>query len=625
MSIEKMELVNVVGLLKDLDSVLLKCCDSGQFHIESPDRASSTRNGFTILNEDNPYTDALKLIYSLSRPFGVHFKRTDYDDLDLKTMDEINEYVNDINAKFEGYSQGIKDLQSSISLKEEALVQLNHLRGLNVDFGRIFACKHIAVRFGKLPSESFQKLEYYDDKPICFVPYDDDGTYCWGVYFTPSSFKEFADDIFESLFFERVKIPNFVKSTPNNAMEEITINLTEEKKKMADLSDEYKKVFEEEKVKLSKVFTRLKYGHDTFELRKYAAVINDKFYITGFIPKKETKNFNAIFEDLPYVSVVINPPEIDERIEPPTKLNNNKFAKPFSMFVGMYGLPEYHGFNPTNFVAITYTLLFGIMFGDFGQGLVLALVGFLLWKFKKLELGQIITRVGFSSAFFGLIYGSVFGFEEVLTPIYKMIGLQSKPIDVFNNTTLILAGSIGIGIVIIITTIIINIIIGFKKKDYERAIFGNNGIVGLVFFGSVLVGGISTLLLGKNLFTAPFVICLIVLPLLIMMFRVPLSNIAKHKRGEKESIGDFIASNFFEVFEFLLGYATNTLSFVRIGGFVLSHAGMMSVVMLLADGAAAGVSPVVIILGNIFVMGMEGLLVGIQVLRLEFYEMFSRF
>ena len=75
----------------------------------------------------------------------------------------------------------------------------------------------------------------------------------------------------------------------------------------------------------------------------------------------------------------------------------------------------------------------------------------------------------------------------------------------------------------------------------------------------------------------------------------------------------------------MLGYATNTLSFVRIGGFVFSHAGMMSVVMLLAESASKGASPVIMILGNLFVMGMEGLIVGIQVLRLEFYEIFSRF
>ena len=79
------------------------------------------------------------------------------------------------------------------------------------------------------------------------------------------------------------------------------------------------------------------------------------------------------------------------------------------------------------------------------------------------------------------------------------------------------------------------------------------------------------------------------------------------------------------MFEFILGYATNTLSFVRIGGFIFSHAGMMSVVMMLSETVAKGASPIVIVIGNIFVIGMEGLIVGIQVLRLEFYEVFSRF
>ena len=79
------------------------------------------------------------------------------------------------------------------------------------------------------------------------------------------------------------------------------------------------------------------------------------------------------------------------------------------------------------------------------------------------------------------------------------------------------------------------------------------------------------------------------------------------------------------MFEYLLSYATNTMSFLRVGGFVLSHAGMMLVVFSLAEMFQATGSVIVIIIGNIFVMGMEGLIVGIQALRLQFYEVFGRF
>ena len=80
------------------------------------------------------------------------------------------------------------------------------------------------------------------------------------------------------------------------------------------------------------------------------------------------------------------------------------------------------------------------------------------------------------------------------------------------------------------------------------------------------------------------------------------------------------------MFEVLLSYFSNTLSFVRIGGFAVSHASMMGVVMMLAGAENGGMGNlIVVILGNLFVCGLEGLIVGIQVMRLEYYEMFSRF
>lgn len=88
----------------------------------------------------------------------------------------------------------------------------------------------------------------------------------------------------------------------------------------------------------------------------------------------------------------------------------------------------------------------------------------------------------------------------------------------------------------------------------------------------------------------------------------------------------FLVQSVFELFEVVLSYLTNTISFVRIGAFALSHAGMMQVVLMLANAENGG-SPnwPVVVIGNLFVMGMEGLIVGIHVLRLEYYEMFSRF
>jgi V/A-type H+-transporting ATPase subunit I len=111
-----------------------------------------------------------------------------------------------------------------------------------------------------------------------------------------------------------------------------------------------------------------------------------------------------------------------------------------------------------------------------------------------------------------------------------------------------------------------------------------------------------------------------------MILKEPLTRLIKKKKQLiKGSKVMFCVETFFEMFEVLLSYVTNTVSFVRVGAFALSHAGMMGVVHLLADTASGNPNIVVLIFGNLLVMGMEGLIVGIQVLRLEFYEIFSRF
>ena len=109
----------------------------------------------------------------------------------------------------------------------------------------------------------------------------------------------------------------------------------------------------------------------------------------------------------------------------------------------------------------------------------------------------------------------------------------------------------------------------------------------------------------------------------VLLFKEILIDLVNRKPDWKpESIGDYLMQNIFELLEYVLSYASNTVSFLRVGAFVLVHAGMMMVVFNLAG---ADKNLFVIILGNVLVIALEGLLTGIQAMRLEFYEMFSRF
>ncbi|HSR03293.1 MAG TPA: V-type ATPase 116kDa subunit family protein, partial [Proteiniclasticum sp.] len=323
----------------------------------------------------------------------------------------------------------------------------------------------------------------------------------------------------------------------------------------------------------------------------------------------------------------VRPAHNDKRLTPPTKLKNGWFSEPFGMFVEMYGVANYKDIDPTPFVAITYTLLFGIMFGDVGQGLLLALLGWLVYKFKGMKLGAVGIRIGISSAFFGLLYGSVFGNEHLLDPFYiNVLGLSGKPIHTMDPgfTMTLLLSAIAIGSVLIITTIGINIYINYKRNHIVEMFLSHNGVAGIILYTFVMAG--AGLMLGGiiNLFNPVTLTLFAGLPLFLMFLKEPIERRVHGEKMFPDGFGGFFTEAFFELFEIILSYITNTMSYMRVAGFVLSHAGMMLVVSSLME-MTGNAGPVVFVFGNLFVMALEGLIVGIQVLRLEFYEMFSRY
>lgn len=227
-------------------------------------------------------------------------------------------------------------------------------------------------------------------------------------------------------------------------------------------------------------------------------------------------------------------------------------------------------------------------------------------------------RIGIFSMIFGLLYNSVFGLETVL-PVTLL------PVHKSSNIMYVLGAAVGFGIFLIIFCMVLNMINGVHQHNIGKVIFSSNGLAGLVFYVSVLIAGILMVGFKINIFSPVFIIVFLVLPLFLLLLAEPLTNLAQHrKEWMPKQKGMYFTQSFFELFETLLSYFSNTISFVRLGAFVLSHAGMMAAIFTLAKMAPVA-SPVILIIGNAVIIGLEGLVVGIQGIRLEFYEMFSRF
>ena len=631
MSITRMQLASITGSMEQLDNVLLRLSVHEDFHQEQAPFSEGKGHGFMKISGENPYTEILSQATNLGMAMGYPLTQKDSkepSDVSI-SLENVKGYLDDLHHKFDRLKSQERVLKSRMELHQNILKQLDHIEGLEASIDDLADTEYLSVCMGRLPADNLSKLSYYQDRDFVFATFDFDGRYYWGAYFTITELAPEIDDIFSSLFFEPMLVSDEVHGIPEEARKIFLNQIEDEKHSLELVNKKLSQMREDNKNELLGYYYRLKFLQETYELRRYVYELNGTFYILGFVPMEQEKSFIADFEDISGVKVSMRPADSDKRLTVPTKLKNNWLVRPFEMFVDMYGVPSYTDVDPTPFVAITYALLFGIMFGDVGQGLVISLVGFLMWKWKKMALGPILERIGIVSAFFGLVYGSVFGFEHLLDPMYHALGFAEKPIEVMSNSTtnMILMSAVGIGAVLIVVCIVMNICLGIKQKNWERAVLSQNGIAGLVFYSYVLVAACGKLFLGFNILNPICIVLFIVVPVLVMFLKEPLEGFIEKRKNVKPEggIGSYMIESFFELFDVVLSFITNTMSFLRVGGFVLSHAGMMAVVATLSNMVGSGASPIVVIIGNIFVMAMEGLIVGIQALRLEFYEIFSRF
>ena len=589
MAIVKMKYVSVATDESHIDEMVLDGVHSGLLHAVHAADIINEDNGGHLINDENPYSGYLQTLQNFAHSVNYTL---DPERAPKKhyTNEEMDAFIDELDETF-----GLETDANTVLLTpddEQALGALSEC-----GFERMHACQYLNFGFGRLPRESYKKLSMYKDEIFVHHHVHETPQYVWMLYVTSDSYVDKVRKIFKDLYFEPIDIP------------------------MIDV----KKQLEHYKDQIDDIYAFCNEENSVHELYPYIAEINEKYLLSGFVKADEVDHYKAIFKDLPSTIEAKDPSEVPE-LECPTLLKNNWFAKPFEMFLGMYGVPKYTDFDPTGFMAFTYCLLFGIMFGDLGQGLVLFILGLVFEK--KGQIFGIINRCGITSMIFGFLFGSVFGYEELLNPIHQsLFGVREKLFDVMaqSSTMLLLIGAVAIGAVLILTTQCMNIVNRFKHHQLGDAIFSQNGIAGLVFYGGIVFAIVATMLLGWNVLNPVYLGIFIVLPVISFVMKEPLSNAVEHKTVKpEEGWGGYIAQSIFELIDVLLTFVTNSMSYLRVGGFVLSHAGMMLVVMTLVEMTGkAGVA--VLIFGNIFVMVLEGLIVGIQTLRLEYYEMFSRY
>jgi V/A-type H+-transporting ATPase subunit I len=367
--------------------------------------------------------------------------------------------------------------------------------------------------------------------------------------------------------------------------------------------------------------------------------------VSGWVPVTGVERLVAMVLGLTEHRAIIeihSPDELGE--EPPTSPRHPWFVRPFSLIVSGYGYPRYREIEPTVFVAVSFFLMFGAMFGDVGQGAVLLLGGLAVWrrvrKPEQKDFGMLIALCGFSAVLFGFVYGAVFG-KEGLIP-----ALWGSPMG---KVQLLLQWSVMVGVVIISLGVVLNVVNKFRSGQWASVLFDRFGVAGIVFYWGALGLGVKYLLSGRV--SSALAAAVILVPLVLIFLREPvrfalLRGGRKAPRWDRGAAGPdtqaeeelrgigglFVAvvEGGVEVLEALLLYVSNTASFMRVGAYALAHAGLCVVIFALGDAVALSTlgavwSALLIVLGNAVVIVLEGLVVAVQVLRLEYYEFFGKF
>jgi V/A-type H+-transporting ATPase subunit I len=316
-------------------------------------------------------------------------------------------------------------------------------------------------------------------------------------------------------------------------------------------------------------------------------------WITGWTSETDDQALLSLLDDAGVKGLFrLQPPP--PGFEPPLILVNPRWMRPFEIFTRMFGVPGSSDVDPTRVVAIISPLIFGYMFGDVGQGAVLFIAGLILAR--RWPALRLLIAGGLSSMVFGLLFGSVFGREDIIAPLWL------HPLD---KPILILLAPLAGGAVLLLLGLLLDALQAYWQDKGRQWLETGAGLV--LCYLSLLGAFFEPALLWAALAGA-----------LWFIFGHALTVDTHRLAAVGKAAAEFV--------EVLLQLGVNTISFVRVGAFSLSHAGLCTAVIGVASALSSPVaSAFVELLGNVVVLGLEGLIVGIQTTRLVLFEFFVRF
>jgi V/A-type H+-transporting ATPase subunit I len=556
-------------------------------------------------------------------------------------FDAVRPSVDRIDEEVKATSDQLVSEKKRLELLETQLHQLEPLADVNVEVAALKDSAYMHSILGILPAANIGRLQTSLGRiPHVFFTLREDSQKPVVWILGPKSNSDVLDRAAKSAYLTPLSLPDEFSGTPDQITAQIKKGIEAATKKIAELEANLGKLAATHKNELQKLLWEVHISRVMADAIVRFGQLRHTYVVVGWVPTAELENLTTRLKQASKEVLIETIPTTrsGHHSNIPVALTNNKWLRPIQELVTTFGRPSYGELDPTLLIAFSFPILYGAMFGDIGQGLVLMLAGFLAHNriaLKGLQsLGLLLVYAGFFATIFGFLYGSIFGFEGHLVEEYLHFHLEPVWMSPLGNILTILGFAIDAGIVILILGYLLSLFNNIRSRDWAHFWFGHTGVVALIFYICflALLGGF----LGDTAIAPRVAVAIGQLPLpfniltpifaLGLMFNGLFRNIAEgHRPYIEGGIAMFLVTSFMDLFEGVISMLSNTLSFVRVGAFAVAHGGLSLAIFSLAGHEADLGFWITIILGNIFIIGFEGLIVYIQTMRLHYYEILGKF
>jgi len=545
-------------------------------------------------------------------------------------LDTVRPVVEHIEHEVKLTSDKIAAQQKQLEQLENTLRQLDPVAGIGLDISLIRNPRYLFSTIGMMPVENMERLQTSLSRvPYVFLPLSQDNkrAVVWLVGGRKNA--DVLERAARSAYLNPLVLPDNYQGTPAEIIAQLRKEIQNAHQEIAELKKELARQNEVHHEQLQSLLWEVRASRMMTDAIVRYGKMRYTYLIVGWLVSSAIPEFTRKLKLISRGTVLETiPTRRDEpNQEVPVSLGHRPILRPFQMLVTTYAQPRYDEVDPTLLMTITFPLLFGAMFGDIGHGLLLAGLGWLIssGKLKALRslasLGGLILACGLMSMVFGVLYGSIFGREDILHAVW---------IAPMENIMTILITAIGFGGVLLSLGFLLGIFNAYRRRDWGYMLANPKGIAGLILYWSLL--GLAVGALAPTMMPVPSIIFIVLAAIsgfVVMLSEIFVHLISGHRPLLSEGIGTYAVQAFFELFETLVSMLSNTLSYVRVGAFAVAHGFLTTAVYMIGSMFGPEYSIVwwiVAVFGNLLlVVFFEGAIVGIQTMRLEYYEFFSKF